>query len=179
MKALVLYGSRWGGTVGVAKKIGIVLKEESYSVDVIDAKHSPKNIESYDLVIIGSGIRADKWTKESLGFMEKNASYLRTKKTALFVSCQMADRVEPEVRDKAQKQYLEKTAAQYELKPVAYGFFGGFLDFSHSHGLIVDVMVRVNRNSLRKNGLDTRKVRDTRDWNSIEVWAREVAKTGP
>ena len=34
MKALVLYGSRWGGTVGVAKKIGDVLKEEGYNVDV-------------------------------------------------------------------------------------------------------------------------------------------------
>ena len=89
----------------------------------------------------------------------------------------MADRVEPEVRDRAKKRYLEKTAEQYGLKPIGYGFFGGFLDFHHSHGLIVDVMVRVNRKSLAKNGLDTTKVRDTRDWAAIEAWAREIAKT--
>jgi menaquinone-dependent protoporphyrinogen IX oxidase len=88
----------------------------------------------------------------------------------------MADRNEQEVRDKAKKLYLEKTAEQYGLTPLAFGFFGGFLDFSKSHGLFVDVLIRVNRKSLRKNGLDTQKVLDTRDWSIIEAWAREVAK---
>jgi menaquinone-dependent protoporphyrinogen IX oxidase len=176
MKALVIYGTRWGGTVNVAQKIGEVLKTEGCLVEVIDAKQNPKNVDSYDLVIVGSGVRADKWTKESINFLEKNAESLRAKKTALFVSCQMADRSEQEVRDKAKKLYLEKTAEQHGLKPVAFGFFGGFLDFSKSHGLFVDVLIRVNRKSLRKNGLDTRKVLDTRDWSIIEAWAREVAK---
>ena len=177
MKVLVIYGSRWGGTVNVAEKIGQILKTEGCDVEVFDAKQSPRNIDSYDLVIVGSGIRADKWTKETLIFLEKNSLALKTKKTALFVSCQMADRVEPDVRDKAKNQYLEKTAEQYGLKAIGYGFFGGFLDFNHSHGLIVDVMVRVNRKSLAKNGLDTTKVRDTRDWAAIEAWAREIVKT--
>jgi menaquinone-dependent protoporphyrinogen IX oxidase len=176
MKALVIYGTRWGGTVNVAQKIGEVLKTEGCFVEVIDAKQSPENVDSYDLVIVGSGVRADKWTKESINFMKKNAELLRAKKTALFVSCQMADRNEQEVRDKAKKLYLEKTAEQYGLTPLAFGFFGGFLDFSKSHGLFVDVLIRVNRKSLRKNGLDTQKVLDTRDWSIIEAWAREVAK---
>lgn len=177
VKAIVIYGSRWGGTVAIAQKIGQTIAIEGYFVDVIDAKKPLKKLESYDLFIIGSGMRADKWTKETLTFMEKNAALLQNRKTALFVSCQMADRVEPEVRDKAKNQYLEKTAKQYGLKPIGYGFFGGFLDFHHSHGLIVDVMVRVNRKSLAKNGLDTTKVRDTRDWVAIEAWAREIVKS--
>ena len=81
-----------------------------------------------------------------------------------------------ESQEKGKKLYLEKTAEQYGLKPISFGLFGGFLDFRKSHGLFVDVLVRVNRRSLRKNGLDTRKVRDTRDWNIIEDWAREVTK---
>jgi menaquinone-dependent protoporphyrinogen oxidase len=176
MQALVVYGTRWGGTVKVAEKIGDALKDEGYSVDVVDAKKSPQNLAPYDLIIVGSGIRADKWTNETINFMQKNAQSLRTKKTALFVSCQMADRSEIEVLEKAKKMYLEETAEQFQLKPVAFGFFGGFLDFRKSHGLIVDIMVRVNRKSLRKNGLDTCQVRDTRDWNSIDSWARKIAK---
>jgi len=35
----------------------------------------------------------------------------------------------------------------------------------------------VNKKSLAKNGLDTTKVRDTRDWAAIKAWAREIAKT--
>ena len=175
MKALVIYGTRWGGTTGIGEKIGDTLKKEGYVVDVLDSKHSPQSISLYDLVIVGSGIRADKWTKETLNFMEKNVKLLKTKRTAMFVSCQMADG-KKESQEKAKKLYLEKTAEQFGLKPLAFGLFGGFLDFSKSHGLFVDVLVRVNRRSLRKNGLDTKKVRDTRDWNTIEVWTREVAK---
>jgi menaquinone-dependent protoporphyrinogen oxidase len=175
MKALVIYGTRWGGTTGIGEKIGDTLKKEGYVVDVLDSKHSPQSISLYDLVIVGSGIRADKWTKETLSFIKKNAELLKNKRIAMFVSCQMADG-KKESQEKAKKIYLEKTAEQYGLKPLAFGLFGGFLDFSKSHGLFVDVLVRVNRRSLRKNGLDTRKVRDTRDWTTIEVWAREVAK---
>ena len=138
-------------------------------------RNDTPRVDLYDLIIVGSGIRADKWTKETIAFLDKNAELLATKKTALFVSCQMADG-EKEAQDKAKKLYLEKTAEQYRLKPSALGFFGGFLDFSKSHGLFVDVLIRVNRNSLRKNGLDTTKVRDTRDWQRIEAWAHDVAK---
>lgn len=176
MKALVIYGTRWGGTVNVAEKIGATLKAEGYVVDVVDAKQNPQNVDSYDFVIVGSGIRADKWTKETLNFIGKNAASLRTKKTALFVSCQMAGGGK-ESQQKGKKLYLEKTAEQFGLKPVGFGFFGGFLDFSKSHGLFVDVLVRVNRKSLRKNGLDTSKVSNTRDWSIIEAWAHEIAAT--
>jgi menaquinone-dependent protoporphyrinogen oxidase len=171
-----VYGSRWGGTVAVAEKIGQTLIEVGFKVDVVDAKKPPKNIRDYDLFIVGSGMRADKWTKEALEFLDCNSVLLRTKKTALFVSCQMADRPEPEVREKARKKYLNHTADRFALKPVAFGFFGGYLDFKHSHGLIVDVMVRVNRKSLQKNGLDTTKIHDTRDWSNIEAWSKETAK---
>jgi menaquinone-dependent protoporphyrinogen oxidase len=176
MNVLLIYGTRWGSTVEVAEKIGATLKDEGCTVDVVDAKRSPQNIDSYDLIIVGSGMRADKWTKETLDFLEKNAVSLRAKKTALFVSGQMADGGK-ESREKAKKLYLEKTAEQFGLKPIGLGLFGGFLDFSKSHGLFVDVLVRVNRKKLRKNGLDTTKVKDTRDWSSIDAWAHEIAKT--
>jgi len=88
----------------------------------------------------------------------------------------MADRKEEEAREKAKRKYLVKISEKYGLSPIAYGFFGGFMDFSKSHGLIVDIMVRVNRRNLLKNGLDIFKIYDTRDWNKIEAWAHELAR---
>jgi menaquinone-dependent protoporphyrinogen IX oxidase len=120
-------------------------------------------------------MRADKWTKESLQFLEKNTITLKTKKTALFVSCSMADRKDGGY-NKGKKRYLDDTAEKYDLTPISLGYFGGLMDFSYSHGLLVDVLVRVNRRNLRKNGLDTAKVHDTRDWKAIEAWGHEVAK---
>jgi menaquinone-dependent protoporphyrinogen oxidase len=175
MRALVIYGTRWGGTVKVAEKIGAALAAEGIPADVADAKQSPQDVNAYDLVVVGSGLRADKWTKEALAFLENYKQVLQTKKTALFVSCQMADRTD-DGYGHGKDLYLQKTADQYGLKTLELGYFGGYLDFSHSHGLIVDVMVRVNRKSLRRNGLDTTRIHDTRDWASIEAWARSLAK---
>ena len=87
----------------------------------------------------------------------------------------MADRKDAGY-DKGKKRYLDDIAAQYSLTPVAYGYFGGLMDFSYSHGLFVDILVRVNRRKLRKGGLNTAAVHDTRDWAAIESWGHEVAK---
>jgi menaquinone-dependent protoporphyrinogen oxidase len=175
LNALIVYGTRWGGTVKVAQAIAKALSDEGISVNVSDAKKAPENIDTYDFIIVGSGLRADKWTKESMTFLEKNAAILRDKKTALFVSCSMADRKDA-LREKAKTQYLDQTAKQYGINPIALGYFGGLMDFSYSHGLFVDFLVRFNRRKLRKNGLDTAAVYDTRDWTAIAAWGCEVAQ---
>lgn len=161
--------------MGVAEKIGEALRKAEYEVAVVDARKKPANADDFDLVVVGSGIRANRWTKEALNFLEENASVLRGKKTALFVSCQMADR-EKKAREKAKEAYLLNVSKRFGLCPVSFGFFGGFLDFKKSHGLLVDIIVRINGRNLRRNGLDTSKVYDTRDWATIEAWALEVAE---
>ena len=89
MNVLLIYGTRWGGTEKVAQTIAKAIEQEGNSVDVFDAKKSPENIDSYDLVIVGSGLRADKWTKESVEFIEKNAAHSENKENR-FV-CQLLD----------------------------------------------------------------------------------------
>lgn len=175
MNVLVLYGTRWRGTEKVAQTIGKAIQEAGNTVEVIDAKKAPETIDAYDLILVGSGLRADKWTRESEAFIEKNAEALKTKKMALYVSCSMADRKD-DGYNVGKKRYLDDFAAKYNLSPIAMGYFGGLMDFSYSHGLLVDVIVRVNRRNLRKNGLNTAAVHDTRDWAAIEAWGKEVAK---
>ncbi len=175
MNTLIVYGTRWGGTEKVAQTIGKALQDDGFTVEVVDAKKAPASIEGYDLVLIGSGLSSDKWTKESIAFIEKNLPLLKAKKMALFVSCSMADRKD-EGYDVGKKRYLTDPAEKYGLSPITIGYFGCLMDFSYSHGLLVDVIVRVNRRNLRKNGLDTAKVHDTRDWVAIAAWGHEVAK---
>jgi menaquinone-dependent protoporphyrinogen oxidase len=175
LKALVVYGTRWGGTVGVAEKIGESIVKSGHSADVLDARSKLRDIASYDLVIVGSGIRADQWTKSTLAFLDRNVTALKSKKTALFVSCQMADR-EANAQLGAKKKYLFEIAEKYGLEPIAFGFFGGYIDFKKSHGIVVDIMVRINRRKLLSKGLDIHKVHDTRNWGSIENWASQLAR---
>lgn len=175
LNVLVLYGTRWSGTEKVAQTIGKALQDDGNTVEVVDAKQAPQSIDAYDLILVGSGLRADKWTKESEEFIAKNAAALKAKKLALYVSCSMADRKD-DGYNVGKKRYLDDFASKYGLSPIAMGYFGGLMDFSYSHGLLVDIIVRVNRRNLRKNGLDTARVHDTRDWAAIEAWGHEVAK---
>ena len=175
MNVLVLYGTRWGGTEKVAHVIGKAIQEAGNSVEVVDAKKAVNNIDSYDLFIVGSGIRADKWTKEPLEILDKYSVYHKTNKIAQYDCCSMADRKHESCK-KGKKRYLNDVAERYGLKTLSLGYFGGLMDFSYSHGLLVDILVRINRKNLCKNGLDTAKVHDTRDWIAIEAWGRDVAK---
>jgi menaquinone-dependent protoporphyrinogen oxidase len=175
-KVLLVYGTRWGGTIDLAKKIADTLRSENFLVDAFNAHDKLPNVQDYEVVIVGSGIRADQWTKESLTFLEKTAEALREKKTALFVSCSMVDRVEKEVREEAKDAYLMKVAQKYGLKPIAYGFFGGIMNMKQSHGLLADLIVRFNSRNLKRHGLNTMGVTDTRNWQQIEGWTLELIK---
>ncbi len=176
MKALVVYGTRWGGTVGVAERIAEGLRTAGWRVDSVDARDHLPSVAAYDLVVVGSGIRADEWTKETLAFLAKNFKALRERKTALFVSCSMAEREESEAKEKAKEAYLLRVADRFGLQPVSCGFFGGYMDMKQSHGFLADMVVRVNGRNLRRHGLDTTGVTDKRDWAAIEAWTKDLVK---
>ena len=87
IKALIVYGTRYGTATGIAEEISKVLKEENVDVDLVNAREKKElNVTSYDLVVVGSGIKMGKWTKESLNFLKKNKDKLSNSKVALFVT---------------------------------------------------------------------------------------------
>lgn len=173
--ALIVYGTRLGGTTDVSNKIGDTLRKMGFEVNVVEARRKVPSISNYNFIIVGSGIRADQWTKESLNFLEKNASVLHEKKIALFVSCEMAT-ADKKSADAAKETYLIQVAQKFDLHPISYGFFGGLLDFGRSHGLLADIIVRLNGRNLRKHGLNTAGVTDKRNWKQIETWTSDIVK---
>ncbi len=174
MKALVVYGTRWGGTVDIAERIAGGLRAAGWLADSVDARDNLASVAGYDLVVVGSGIRADEWTKETLAFLAKNSNALREKKVALFVSCSMAEKIESEAKEKARGTYLQRVADRFGLKPVSQGFFGGLMNMKQSHGLLADFIVRINGRNLRRHGLDTAGITDKRDWAAIDAWTKDL-----
>jgi menaquinone-dependent protoporphyrinogen oxidase len=167
---LICYGTRYGATAEIAERIGQTLRERAATVDLINLKtEKPEQIDQYDIVIIGSGIIAGKWTKEPLKWMKKHKAQLSGKKVALFVSC--AYSAVPEKQEEARTKYLEKIAEKYlENPPESLGFFGGVIDFSKYNFVvrgIMKIMTRVNRSDD-----EPLTYLDFRNWKQIEEWAR-------
>ena len=176
MKALIVYGTRYGTATEIAEEIGKVMENEGAEVDLVDSRGlKDYDISPYDLVVIGSGIKIGKWTKGSLKFLEKNKSALSNKKVALFVTCGAAN--DEKTIPEGQEKYLDNIAEKYlSGKTIALGLFGSVYDPNLKHGLMYKLATKfIIKKELDKRGIDTSKRVDYRDWDEIRAWARNLA----
>lgn len=115
MNALIVFGTRYGATASTSEEIARVLREEGFDVRVMNAKKEKLNdISGYELIIVGSGMKINRWTKEPEQFLNKFKNELSTKKVAIFVSSGIQTILEHEENteaiEKAQRTYLEEKA---------------------------------------------------------------------
>ena len=182
-KALIVYGTRYGATADTSETIADTLRKEGFEAKVVDAKKDKvQTISEFNLIIVGSGIQMGKWTKEPAEFLKKYHNDLSEKKVALFVSCGSANPLsEGEQKNKemddAKKKYLEDKSAEYNIKPIALGFFGGCYDFNKMSWFFKKTLSSI-KPKLEGAGYKESKagVYDLRDLDVIRGWAREVAK---
>jgi menaquinone-dependent protoporphyrinogen oxidase len=183
-KALIVYGTRYGATEMTSEDIADVLRQEGLDVKLVNAKKDKvKDITDYELVIVGSGIQINKWTKEPEKFLKKFQKELAQKKVALFVCCGSTEPLDgktdkAESIEKARTKYLEEKAAKYRLQPVALGLFGGVYNFNRVSWLFGKFMEGIKPQLEAASIPQTEPgLYDTRDLNAIRSWAKEVAQT--
>jgi menaquinone-dependent protoporphyrinogen oxidase len=71
IKALIVYGIRYGAAASTSKDIAETLRQEGIDVRVVNAKEDKvKDITEYELVIVGNGIQIGRWTKEPEKFLK-------------------------------------------------------------------------------------------------------------
>jgi len=179
-KALIVYGTRYGAAASTSEEIAKIFQQEGVETKVVDAKKEKvKNIAEYDLVVVGSGIQINKWTGEPEKFLKDFKKELASKKVALFVCCGSATEKKSagktEEVEKARKKYLDEKAAQYNLQPVALGFFGGVYNYNNLPWWGKKAM-EADRPRVEAAFKESEPgVYDTRDWNVIRSWAKELA----
>jgi menaquinone-dependent protoporphyrinogen oxidase len=94
MKALVVYGSKLGGTEGLADMIGQALIEQQWQVTVRPAAVKEADVGAYDAVVIGGGLYAGRWHKDARRFVKRESKALRTANVWLFSSGPLGDAAE-------------------------------------------------------------------------------------
>jgi menaquinone-dependent protoporphyrinogen IX oxidase len=182
-QALIVYGTRFGATASTSEEIAETLSKEGFDVKVVNAKKDKvKDITVYELVIVGSGIQINRWTKEPEKFLKKFKKELAKKKVALFVCCGSTKPLDDKTDktksiETARTKYLEEKAAKYNLQPVALGLFGGVYNYNKVPWLFGKFMEAI-KPQLEAAGVPQTEpgLYDTRDLNSIRSWAKEVAQ---
>ena len=179
LQALIVYGTRYGATPQTASEIAKVLEEAGFEVRVVDlAKESVDNLEAFDLIIIGSGVKK-RWTREARRFLKKSRKMLREKKVAIFISSGWpailnAEGNTAKIEEIRQTHLVEMANAQ-GLQPIAMGLFNGIWEFPDTESFgrkwYKEVLERIEK--LGFEGEDDHY--DFRDWNVIRQWAQELA----
>jgi menaquinone-dependent protoporphyrinogen oxidase len=182
MKAIIVFGTRYGATKDTAEEIAKTLQEENFDVNVVNIKEEKiRDISEYELVIVGSGVACGRWVNEAEDFLKKFRKDFENKKLALFVSS-----VEPIYKRegnnkevaKMHKINLEDRVPKYNLKPLSLGFFGGIIDFTRMNFLTRKGMEAAFKSSLQKYGFKETKpgAYDLYDLEEIRIWTKELAK---
>ena len=179
-RVLIVFGTRYGATESTSEEIARVLREEQAEVKIVNAKKEKvKDISGYDLIIVGSGMQMGKWTGEPENFLIQFQKELPNKKVAIFVSSAAQALIEYEKKTAEignNRKYLEEKAAKYNLQPISMVVLGGVWDFNKMNFLFRRTLASF-KPKIEAAGFKEIKpgLYDTRDWDLIRTWARELA----
>lgn len=163
-KTLIAYDTRYGATEEVAAVIQKIL-EKKFNIDVEIFRLKPgrvrPDLNKYDNIVIGSGIKYGKWCSEVLDFLNKDFS---DKKVAVYICSGYAG--EEDLYDQAYNNFLKAVVDEHNLNPVKMEAFGGRVPMTQIPGLyIMRILRRLPEFQI-----------DGRDWDKIENWAENLGQ---
>ena len=90
MHVLVAYGSKMGGTKGLAEMVATELEANGFKVDVMPAR-AIGDVTPYGAVIVGGALYSLRWHKDARRFIRKHRGALQTKPVWVFSSGPLDD----------------------------------------------------------------------------------------
>jgi menaquinone-dependent protoporphyrinogen IX oxidase len=149
-KTLIAYATKSGVTEENANIIAEVLrKNHGFEVDVVNlVRERVPELDPYDHVFIGSGIRMGMWYRKASRFLKQDFT---GKNVVIFLSACSAGNLKS--YDDAIKKYIKNVLERYPyVEPIGYEAFGGRME------------------SFNK------VVSDTRNPEKVRLWAEEIGK---
>jgi menaquinone-dependent protoporphyrinogen oxidase len=163
-KILVTYATQYGATQEIAERIGGKLSEFGFDADVFPVD-SARDLNSYQAVIIGSGVYIGQWNKKAAAFVQNNEKALVDRQIWLFSSgpTGVGDPVE----------LMNGWRLPAALQPVVSRIRPR--DTAVFHGFINPDRLNFIQKWVIKN-IVKKPFGDYRDWDAIEAWTGTVAQ---
>ncbi len=179
MNILIAYASRYGSTAEISEKISETLENEGFSTTLIDLKKKSSkknmNIQDYDGILIGTGIKIGAWTKEAKKFLQDNIEVLKQKQNTLGVYVSSGEGVNPDKCIEAKEKYIDKIMQQNALSPVMSEAFGGVFDLTENSNLGFMGKKMIKMVSKNDPNIKPDVKNDFRNWEQILGFAKKYA----
>jgi len=157
MQVLVAYGSKMGGTKGLAEMVGAALESNGLRVDVMPARSVP-DIAPYAAVIVGGALYSTRWHKDARWFVKHHRAALASKPVWLFSSGPLDDSAHQQ--DVAPVRFVKNAMRLTHAR--GHTTFGGRMP-SQARGFPARSMAKNNPG-------------DWRDPDQARNWAKQVAQ---
>ena len=156
-RALVVYGSKRGGTAGLAQMVGAELQHHGYDVTVQDAAQ-PADLRGMDLVLIGGALYMNRWHKAARSFARRREPALRTIPVWLFSSGPLDETAAS--GDIAAVAQVQEIARRLEAR--GHMTFGGRL--------------AADARGFGARSLARKYAGDYRDASQVAAWVRQIVR---
>ena len=159
-RILVAYGTKYGATAEIAERIGAALRDAGADAEVRRAREV-RSLDGYDAVVLGSAVYMARWRRDALRLLRRLRSELGGRPLWLFSSGLVGEEPDEDPGKWVRPARVQALAEQLGARDHA-GFGGQVAD---DGGFMRRRMARDLPAELR----------DRRDWDAIERWARDVA----
>lgn len=156
MRVLVASASKHGSTTEIARAIGTALLLRMVDAEVKSVE-SVVTIDTYDAVVLGSGVYMGHWLEPAKRFIEQHALELQQRPVWLFSSGPLGDPPKPVTEPVDVADLIEATHAR------EHRIFAGSLD-KHELGIAERAIVAAVR----------APAGDFRPWDEIDAWAGAI-----
>jgi menaquinone-dependent protoporphyrinogen oxidase len=177
---LIVYASRYGSTAEIAQEIAETLESNEMIAEIIDLRDGVKNstLDEFHGILVGSGIRMGRWTKEALNFLKVNREILKNKPLGIFISS--GEAANPNTYTSAHKKYLDNVLQKigFDLDNVLTEAFGGVFDLSSSSNynyLEKKILKRIAKSDGTGFIVHDGKLNDFRNWQRIRNWTTDFS----
>jgi menaquinone-dependent protoporphyrinogen oxidase len=186
-RVLVAYGSRHGGTRGIAERICEVLRSEGLDATVMTATAATdSDVRAADAFVIGSGVYMGSWLDEPLDFVRRNQATLASRPLWLFSSGPLPGSTKnKEVDDPIENALgpMDGPGSGGRRKVEAISAATGprdhrvFMGRYNPDDAAMNLPERFMKTFMRVIPAirDVLPAGDFRDWAAIEAWARSIA----
>ncbi len=173
-KILIVYGTRFGATEGVAIKIAEIFRDNDVLADVVDLEERSDfdNFDGYDGLIIGSSIKIGQWTRHVKNFVRNmRLEIQKFDGTVGFYVCSAYAAI-AEQYAKVKEEYIPDKLTEFDVSIDYYDAFGGIIDFSESSrmGWLEKKIMKLAGKQATGVPVES-EYTDLRDWDQIEKFA--------